>query len=98
VALGVVMAAGGYPGRYRTGDVVEGLDVADADDLKVFHAGTRLADGQVVTNGGRVLCVVALGDDVAAAQHRAYEGVERIHWRDRYYRRDIGHRAIRRTG
>jgi phosphoribosylamine--glycine ligase len=97
VALGVVMAAGGYPGRYRTGDVVEGLDVADADDLKVFHAGTRLADGQVVTNGGRVLCVVGLGDDVAAARHRAYEGVARIHWRDRYFRRDIGHRAIRRT-
>jgi phosphoribosylamine--glycine ligase len=97
VALGVVMAAGGYPGSYRTGDVIEGLDDADADDLKVFHAGTRLADGQVVTNGGRVLCVVGLGDDVAAAQRRAYEGVARIHWRDRYYRRDIGHRAIRRT-
>jgi len=94
VALGVVMAAGGYPGSYRKGDVIEGLADVDADDLKVFHAGTRLADGAVVTNGGRVLCVVGMGDDAAAAQRRAYQGVERIRWRDHYYRRDIGHRAL----
>jgi phosphoribosylamine--glycine ligase len=96
VALGVVMAAGGYPDRYRRGDVIEGLDSVEAGDLKVFHAGTRLADGRVLTNGGRVLCVVGLGDDVAAAQRRAYQGVARIHWREAYFRRDIGHRAVHR--
>ncbi|MDZ7668784.1 MAG: phosphoribosylamine--glycine ligase [Gammaproteobacteria bacterium] len=94
VALGVVMAAGGYPGSYRKGDVIDGLADVDDDDLKVFHAGTRLADGAVVSNGGRVLCVVGMGDDVAAAQRRAYQGVERIHWRGHYYRRDIGYRAL----
>lgn len=98
VALGVVMAAGGYPNAYRSGDVIEGLDGVDAEDLKVFHAGTRLEDGRVVTAGGRVLCVVGLGADVAAAQRRAYQGVERIHWADRYFRGDIGHRAIARLG
>jgi len=96
VALGVVMAAGGYPGDYRTGDVIHGLDQGDHEDLKTFHAGTALMDGQVVTNGGRVLCVVGLGDDVAAAQRRAYQGVAGIRWQDHYYRRDIGHRAINR--
>ncbi len=94
-ALGVVMAAGGYPGRYRSGDVIEGLP-EDEPDRKVFHAGTALRDGQVVTQGGRVLCVTALGATVAEAQRRAYEWVERIHWRDVYYRRDIGHRAVAR--
>jgi phosphoribosylamine---glycine ligase len=96
VALGVVMAAGGYPNAYRSGDVIDGLDGVDADDLKVFHAGTRLEDGRVVTAGGRVLCVVGLGVDVAAAKNRAYQGVERIRWADCFYRRDIGHRAIAR--
>jgi len=96
VSLGVVMAAGGYPEGYDKGDVIEGLDGVDADDLKVFHAGTRIEDGQVVTNGGRVLCVVGLGGDVAAAQARAYEGVNAIHWRNRYFRTDIGYRAIGR--
>ncbi len=99
-SLGVVMAAGGYPEHYRRGDVIDGLDAVAGTDgdgvLKVFHAGTRLADGQVVTNGGRVLCVVGLGDDVAAAQAKAYEGVRAIDWQDRYYRTDIGHRAIGR--
>jgi phosphoribosylamine---glycine ligase len=97
VALGVVMAAGGYPDEYRTGDPIDGLEGTDAADLKVFHAGTRLVDGRVVTSGGRVLCVVAMGADVAAAQQRAYQGVARIHWRDRYFRSDIGHRAIARS-
>jgi phosphoribosylamine--glycine ligase len=96
VALGVVMAAGGYPDQYRKGDPISGADLPAADDLKVFHAGTCLQDDVVVTNGGRVLCVVGLGSDVAAAQRRAYEGVARIHWANQYFRRDIGHRAVHR--
>ncbi|MDG6779069.1 phosphoribosylamine--glycine ligase [Thiomicrorhabdus sp. zzn3] len=96
-ALGVVMAAGGYPDDYRKGDVISGLDSANADDLKVFHAGTKLnAQGEVVTSGGRVLCVTALGDTVTAAQKRAYEGVQAISWDEVYYRTDIGHRAVSR--
>jgi len=96
VALGVVMAAGGYPETYRKGDPISGLDAPAAEDLKTFHAGTREEAGQVLTNGGRVLCVVGLGADVAAAQRRAYEGVAQVSWADHYYRRDIGHRAIAR--
>ena len=92
----VVMAAGGYPESYRKGDPISGLDVPEAEDLKTFHAGTRLAGSEVVTDGGRVLCVVGLGADAAAAQRRAYEGVTRISWADHYYRRDIGHRAMGR--
>jgi phosphoribosylamine--glycine ligase len=94
-ALGVVMAAGGYPGSYRQGDVIEGLP-PDAADAKVFHAGTALKDGKVVTSGGRVLCVTALGANVAAAQKRAYETLNSIRWNGAQYRRDIGYRAIRR--
>jgi phosphoribosylamine---glycine ligase len=94
-ALGVVIAAGGYPGKHRTGDVIRGLD-AVGDSVKVFHAATRQCDGEVVTAGGRVLSVVALGDDVAQAQARAYAGVRRIHFEDAYYRRDIGYRAVSR--
>ncbi len=95
-ALGVVMAAGGYPGRYRTGDPIEGLERFDDDGVKVFHAGTRLSDGGVVTSGGRVLCVTALGENVSAAQKRAYAAVEQITWRDAYHRSDIGWRAVAR--
>ena len=95
VALGVVLAAGGYPADYRQGDAISGLD-ADLPDTKVFHAGTREADGQVVTSGGRVLCVCALGATVGEAQARAYERVRGIHWDGLYYRTDIGHRAIAR--
>ncbi|MEJ2601842.1 MAG: phosphoribosylamine--glycine ligase [Gammaproteobacteria bacterium] len=96
-SLGVVMAAGGYPGRYRKGDPIEGLPEAAAlEGVKVFHAGTRLEDGRVVTDGGRVLCVVGLGDDVTAARDLAYSAVERIRWDGAYYRRDIGHRALAR--
>ncbi len=95
-ALGVVMAAGGYPGSYGKGDVITGLDAVGGDDVKVFHAGTRIAHGEIVTNGGRVLCVVGLGADVAQARARAYQGVEAIHWRNRYFRTDIGHRAVGR--
>jgi phosphoribosylamine--glycine ligase len=94
-ALGVVMAAGGYPGSYRKGDAIEGLP-EEAADAKVFHAGTALAGNQVVTSGGRVLCVTALGDSVATAQRRAYEVAAHIKWRDGFYRRDIGYRAIAR--
>ena len=94
-ALGVVMAAGGYPAEYRKGDVITGLAV-ELPATKVFHAGTQQADGQVQTAGGRVLCVCALGDSVADAQAKAYERVEQIHWEDVYYRTDIGHRAIAR--
>jgi phosphoribosylamine--glycine ligase len=93
-ALGVVMAAGGYPESYRKGDVISGLPGAEAEDCKVFHAGTSERDGQVVTSGGRVLCVTALGDSVWRAQQRAYEAVKQIQWRDAYYRTDIGYRAI----
>jgi len=95
-ALGVVLAAGGYPGTYGKGLPISGLDQADSDDQKVFHAGTDADDDQVVTSGGRVLCVVGLGDSVAAAAMSAYESADRIHWQDVYSRRDIGHRAIAR--
>ena len=96
-ALGVVMAAGGYPGDYRSGDVVGGLTSATDPELKVFHAGTQLRYGVVVTNGGRVLCVTALGADIATAAARAYAGADEIHWSGAFYRRDIGHRAIGRS-
>ena len=94
VALGVVMAAGGYPGDYAKGHPINGLSGLDGDDLKVFHAGTERRDDQIVTNGGRVLCVTALGESVRAAQERAYQAVHQIHWQDAYFRTDIGHRAI----
>jgi phosphoribosylamine--glycine ligase len=100
-ALGVVMAAGGYPDTYRKGDPIFGLDAAAKLPGKVFHAGTSVAagsagDGQIVTAGGRVLCAVGLGDSVAAAQAQAYELVHAIHWNLVQYRRDIGYRAIER--
>ena len=98
-ALGVVLAAGGYPGSYRKGDVIEGLPASPADtgpDAHIFHAGTALRDGQVVTSGGRVLCVTALGETVSAAQQAAYALVDSISWPDMTCRRDIGYRAIAR--
>ncbi len=93
VALGVVMAAQGYPFACRLGDVIEGLP-AETCDVKVFHAGTRLEGDRVVTAGGRVLCVCALGDSVREAQRKAYAQVEKIHWPGAYFRRDIGWRAV----
>jgi phosphoribosylamine--glycine ligase len=96
VALGVVMAAGGYPFDYRKDDVIEGLGLAIAPGAKVFHAGTRLDGRKMLTAGGRVLCVTALGKTVAEAQAAAYRLVDKIRWPDAYCRRDIGHRAIRR--
>ena len=94
-ALGVVMAAGGYPGPYAKGRAITGLD-ASLPDSKVFHAGTKLEHGKVVTAGGRVLCVCALGRSVGEAQSRAYEHVARIEWEDVYFRKDIGYRAVAR--
>ncbi len=94
-ALGVVLAAGGYPLAYRKGDPIAGL-AGDSDDIRVFHAGTRLDGDQVLTNGGRVLCVCALGDSVREAQRRAYARAAQIDWPDCYLRRDIGHRAVAR--
>jgi phosphoribosylamine---glycine ligase len=96
-SLGVVMAAGGYPATYRKGDTISGLPAGDEKDCKVFHAGTTLANGAVLTDGGRVLCVVGLGESVAAAQQRAYACVSAIRWQGVYYRNDIGHRAIGRA-
>jgi phosphoribosylamine--glycine ligase len=93
-ALGVVMAAGGYPGGYEKGCRIEGLESCNDDDVKVFHAGTRKENDRVVTSGGRVLCVTALGENLAAAQQRAYQSVDAIRWRDCFCRRDIGYRAL----
>lgn len=95
-ALGVVMAAEGYPDGYRNGDVIEGLDAPVDDDVKVFHAGTAHEHDHTVTAGGRVLCVTALGSDVAEAQASAYRAIERISWPGAFFRRDIGHRALSR--
>ena len=95
-AIGVVMAAGGYPGEVRKGDAIGGLDAVPAGDTKVFHAATRAEGGRVLTNGGRVLTVCALGDTVAAAQAAAYRGVDAIRWTGAFCRRDIGWRAIER--
>jgi phosphoribosylamine--glycine ligase len=96
-ALGVVMAAGGYPEDYAKGDVIEGLPKDESADVKVFHAGTALNHGAAVTSGGRVLCVSALGTTVVEAQKKAYDQVKRIHWPGVFYRKDIGHRAITRS-
>jgi len=96
VALGVVLAAGGYPDSYKSGDVIRGLDQTSDDDDKVFHAGTHLQDGQVLTAGGRVLCATALGKNVSQAQQAAYQLIQQINWPNMYYRNDIGYRAIAR--
>ncbi|WP_133718463.1 phosphoribosylamine--glycine ligase [Methylocaldum gracile] len=95
-ALGVVLAAGGYPFDYDKGDEIEGLPEREGADTKVFHAGTARSDGKIVTAGGRVLCVCALGESVLEAQRKAYEKVREIRWENMYYRTDIGYRAIGR--
>ncbi len=95
-ALGVVLAAAGYPENPRKGDPITGLPAVEQDDAHVFHAGTADKDGQIVTAGGRVLCVTALGDNARTAQKRAYEVADAIVFEGRQYRRDIGHRAIGR--
>lgn len=96
-ALGVVLASVGYPSSARKGDVISGLDADFPPGTKVFHAGTVRRGGDVVTAGGRVLCVTALGTTVLQAQKLAYQAVENIHWDGMFYRQDIGHRAIGRT-
>ena len=96
VALGVVMAAGGYPDTYAQGRPISGLEQRDGEDVRVFHAGTRREGDRILTAGGRVLCVTALGEGTREAQARAYERVRTIDWPDCYYRGDIGYRAVAR--
>jgi len=95
-AIGVVMAAGGYPEQYRKGDEITGIEDAESNGNKVFHAGTASSDGKVVTAGGRVLCVTALGNSVAEAQASAYQSLQQINWKDAYFRTDIAYRAVAR--
>ena len=95
-AIGVVLAAGGYPGEYGKGFPIHGLDAALPQGVKVFHAGTALADGNIVTSGGRVLCVTALGTDIASAQQSCYQAAGQISWDGMTLRRDIGWRALAR--
>ncbi len=95
-SVGVVLAAGGYPGSYRKGDAINGLPQTESADRKVFHAGTAERDGEVVTTGGRVLCATALGETVADAQSAAYELAAQISWDGMFHREDIGYRAIAR--
>ncbi|MCK7550371.1 phosphoribosylamine--glycine ligase [Marinobacter goseongensis] len=95
-SVGIVLAAGGYPGSYNKGDVIAGLPESETEGEKVFHAGTRLNGDQVVTNGGRVLCATALGHTVTEAQQRAYDVAARICWDGVFYRNDIAYRAIAR--
>jgi phosphoribosylamine--glycine ligase len=95
-SLGVVMAAENYPGTPRSGDEIRGLDATALPGTKVFHAGTRLDGGRVLTSGGRVLCACALGDSVGDAQRRAYAALAPIAWRGEFHRKDIGWRAIAR--
>ena len=98
-ACGVVLAADGYPGSYPKGMEITGLDDADAmEGVKVFQAGTQFKDGKTVTSGGRVLCVTALGDDLAAAQKKAYQAVEKVHFDNCYFRRDIADKGLKRLG
>jgi len=94
-ALGVVLAAGGYPNSYAKGIVISGLPTTENADSKVFHAGTQLNAGQVVTSGGRVLCACALGDTIKEAQEKAYELTNKISWDKVYYRTDIGFKALK---
>ncbi len=95
-ALGVVVAAGGYPAAYNKGDVIVGLPTEETADEKVFHAGTRREGDHIVTNGGRVLCATALGSSVGDAQQRAYRLAKQLQWKGSFYRNDIGYRAIAR--
>ncbi len=95
-SIGIVLAAGGYPGDYAKGDIISGLPTTEVEGQKVFHAGTTDKDGQVVTNGGRVLCATALGNTVSEAQQRAYELAKQISWNGMFHRNDIGYRAIAR--
>ncbi len=95
VAVGVVLAAEGYPANVRKGDTIDGLSVTQLPDVKVFHAATRLRDGVATTDGGRVLTVCARGESLSAARKLAYQRCESIRWPGLFYRRDIGHRGLR---
>ena len=95
MALGVVMAAGGYPYNYEKGHPILGLP-PETENLKVFHAGTQAQNNLIKTNGGRVLCVTALGKNTEEAQLNAYNCVKQINWKDCFYRTDIGYRAIKK--
>jgi len=98
-AVCVVLASGGYPGKYEKGKVIEGLDeLQDMEEVLVFHAGTARRDGRLVTNGGRVLGVTALGPDIPRAIERAYEAVAKVHFEGMHYRRDIGRKALGHLG
>ena len=95
-AMGIVMSCSGYPESYETGKVISGLDAfSDKDNTKVFHSGTRLENNDILTNGGRVLCVTALGDDLKQSSLNGYSGVQEIDWDGKYYRKDIGFRVIK---
>ena len=98
-AVGVVMAAKGYPAAYSTGDKITGLKEISNPDVKIFHAGTKVVEedeSKTVTNGGRVLCSAALGSNIAEAQKNAYAAIEKIDWAGAFYRDDIAYRAIAR--
>jgi len=95
-AVGVVLAAGGYPANYKKGDVISGLNINKTNDAKTFHAGTSFIDGNIVTNGGRVLCATALGETVTEAQKKAYDLLSQISWENVQFRTDIAYRAINR--
>ena len=97
-AVCVVMATKGYPGNYTKGSVIRGIDtLKDNDNMKIFHAGTtRSSEGQIIADGGRVLGVTALGADISLAQRNAYLAVDKVHWPEGFFRRDIGWRAIKK--
>lgn len=95
-AIGIVLASGGYPESYQKGNIIQGLTKVDSSDTKVFHAGSAANGEQIVTDGGRVLCVTSLGDSVSQAQQRAYTTIKNIRWEGMYYRTDIGYRAVAR--
>jgi phosphoribosylamine--glycine ligase len=90
------MAAGGYPEEYQKGDLISGINEVNSSDCKAFHAGTQLEGETVLTNGGRVLCVTALGETAKEAQNKAYQAVSGVQWNNTYFRTDIGYRAINR--
>ena len=94
--MGVVISSKGYPESYETGKVISGLSsLSDKTDIKVFHSGTSLQNNNIITNGGRVLCVTALGDGLSESYDNAYSAVKQINWNGKYYRKDIGFRVLK---
>ena len=95
-AMGIVMSSKGYPESYVTGKEISGLDaLSEKDDIKVFHSGTILESNNILTDGGRVLCVTALGEDLSESHKNAYSAVKQINWNGKYYRKDIGFRVMK---